>query len=168
MGKTTQGARKTEVSVKEYTIEVDLGEEPEESAVKAPQEAPAEGKKRKQTHNRDLARRGEEAASRYLEWMGYEILARNWRCNAGEADIIALEGDCIAFVEVKTRSNINKGFPEEAVTPEKRARYERIAAQFLRRYPGADLAVRFDVIGILALDDEKMLIKHHVNAFGAA
>ena len=171
MAAAKQNGRKAEVSVKEYTIEVDLGRVPEGEAPRPPVEGGDKGSGKgsgKQMHNRELAQRGENAAARYLQWMGYEIEAMNWRCKAGEADIVARDGDCVVFVEVKTRSNIDKGFPEEAVTPEKRSRYERIAALFLRRYPADDLAVRFDVIGILVLDEEKMLIKHHVNAFGAA
>ena len=163
-----QKGRTTEVSMKEFTIEVDLGRIPDDYPEKGVNQTEVQGTKKSRNHNKDLARKGEQAAARYLEWMGYDIEARNWRCKAGEADIVARDEDCIVFVEVKTRSNIDKGFPEEAVTPEKRARYERIAAMFLRKYSCADLAVRFDVIGILDLGEDKMLIKHHVNAFGVA
>lgn len=62
-----------------------------------------------------LGKRGELAAARFLERKGYEILETNWTCVAGEADIIALEDDSLCFVEVKTRSNAEKGFPSEAV-----------------------------------------------------
>ena len=168
MAAAKQKGQTAEVSVKEFTIEVDLGRIPDDYPEEKPKKANQAGLKKEQNHNRELAKKGEQAASRYLEWMGYDIEARNWRCKAGEADIVARDEDCIVFVEVKTRSNVDKGFPEEAVTPEKRARYERIAAMFLREYSCADLAVRFDVIGILALSEDKMLIKHHVNAFGVA
>lgn len=118
------------------------------------------------SHNKELGKRGEEAATRYLERRGYNILARNWTCEHGEADIIAQDESALVFVEVKTRANCDYGMPEEAVTPEKRNRYERIACAFLREYPGSDIPIRFDVIGLLVVDQNRALIKHHINAFG--
>ena len=116
--------------------------------------------------NRKLGKRGEDAAARYLRFMGYEILERNWECPFGEADIIARHGDTLVFVEVKTRKSIRKGFPAEAVTPKKRARYERIAACYLRTYGSLDIPVRFDVIALLVVGPDRAMIKHYVNAFG--
>ena len=97
----------------------------------------------------------------------YIILERNWSCAAGEADIIALDDGCLVFVEVKTRAGGDKGFPQEAVTPTKRARYERIAYSFLSTYDGVDARVRFDVIAIQAMPNSRGFVKHIVNAFGA-
>ena len=76
--------------------------------------------------SRDLGRRGEDAAARFLYQHGYDILERNWTCEAGEADIIARDEESLVFVEVKTRSDCEKGFPAEAVTPDKRDRYEAL------------------------------------------
>ena len=97
----------------------------------------------------------------------YIILERNWSCAAGEADIIALDDGCLVFVEVKTRAGGDKGFPQEAVTPTKRARYERIAYSFLSTYDGVDARVRFDVIAIQTMPNSRGFVKHIVNAFGA-
>lgn len=119
------------------------------------------------SHNIELGRMGEDAAARFLCRRGYDIVERNWRCPAGEADIIARDGDAVVFVEVKTRSNIEKGFPSEAVDEEKRGRYERIAALFLRDFDVVDVPVRFDIMSVLALDSERALIRHHINAFSA-
>lgn len=116
-------------------------------------------------HNKELGERGERAAVRFLERRGYEILERNWTCSAGEADIIATDEDTLIFIEVKTRSNLEHGLPEEAVDEAKRRRYERIAAYFLKDYDGADVAVRFDVVSILAVSEERAFLKHHINAF---
>lgn len=116
----------------------------------------------------ELGVRGEEAACAFLERRGYEILERNWTCPAGEADIVAKDEDgTMVFVEVKTRSNLEAGFPSEAVTPHKRARYERIAGYFLSEYEGAECRVRFDVISILVLGNSRALIRHYVNAFAS-
>ena len=117
-------------------------------------------------HNKALGKRGEDAAARYLEHMEYEILDRNWTCPAGEADIVAREGHTLVFVEVKTRTNINKGFPSEAVDARKRARYEKIAAWYLRSYDELDVPVRFDVIALLVIGPDRAFMKHYVNAFG--
>lgn len=114
----------------------------------------------------ELGRKGEEAAARFLLRQGYEILERNWTCFAGEADIIARIGKTLCFVEVKTRSQIQKGFPEEAVGARKRDRYERIAACYLKTYDACDIRVRFDVISILVLTDHRAFLRFHTNAFG--
>ena len=119
-------------------------------------------------HNRELAIKGEACAAHYLEMKGYEIVARNWTCPVGEVDIVARTEDAIVFVEVKTRSNADRGFPEEAVTAKKRAKYEKLAAVFLQGFDAVEIAIRFDVIGILVLGPERAIIRHHVNAFGAA
>ena len=116
----------------------------------------------------ELGKKGEEAAASLLERKGYEILERNWTCPAGEADIIARDNDSIVFVEVKTRSGVEKGLPSEAVTPAKRERYERIAAWYLNECDQSDMYVRFDVVSILVLDGNKALVRHLVNAFGVA
>ena len=116
--------------------------------------------------NKALGRRGEAAAARYLEFVGYEILERNWVCPAGEADIVARQGDTLVLVEVKTRTGIQKGFLAEAVTPRKRARYEKIAAWYLCDYGEVNIPIRFDVIALLVLKDDRAMVKHYVNAFG--
>lgn len=72
------------------------------------------------------------------------------------------------FVEVKTRSNLELGLPEDAVGPKKRRKYESLAAIYLQDHDYVDIAVRFDVIGILVLGPERAFIRHHINAFGAA
>ena len=117
------------------------------------------------TRNRDLGRKGEDAAERYLVHRGYEILERNWTCFAGEADIIAKDERCLVFVEVKTRRNTDKGFPSEAVDAKKRERYEKIALAYASDYPEADMQVRFDVISIVVIGKDKAMIRHHLNAF---
>lgn len=124
------------------------------------------GKEKRGVRNKELGKRGERAAARFLEHRGYKVIARNWSCLAGEADIIARDQDALVFVEVKTRSNIEKGLPEEAVTKEKRSRYERIAAFFLADFPEVDIPIRFDIISILVVQEDKALIRHHINAFG--
>ena len=61
------------------------------------------------------------------------VVERNWRCPAGEIDIVALDGETLVLCEVKTRSNGGKGTPEEAVTPAKQRRYARLAQAYLQQ-----------------------------------
>lgn len=120
-----------------------------------------------QSWNKDLGRRGERAAARFLEARGFKILERNWTCDAGEADIIANHEGDLVFVEVKTRSNLEHGLPDEAVDAAKRSRYERIAAYYLRYCDTVDMPVRFDVVSLLVVGGERALVRHHINAFAA-
>lgn len=115
----------------------------------------------------ELGKRGEEAAACFLERREYEILDRNWKCIAGEADIVALQNDTLCFIEVKTRKDAQKGFPSEAVDTRKRSRYERIAACYLKDHDYADVRVRFDIIAILVLGEDRAFLRHHLNAFGS-
>lgn len=115
----------------------------------------------------ELGKRGEEAAACFLQRREYEILDRNWKCIAGEADIVALQDDTLCFIEVKTRKDAQKGFPSEAVDTRKRSRYERIAACYLKDHDYADVRVRFDVIAILVLGEGRAFLRHHLNAFGS-
>lgn len=115
--------------------------------------------------NKELGRRGEEAAARYLYRRGYQILERNWECFAGEADIIAQDGDALVFVEVKTRKDCQKGFPSEAVNAKKRERYEKIALAYLSGCESMEAPIRFDVISIVVMGKDKAMVRHQINAF---
>ncbi len=118
--------------------------------------------------NKELGRCGEEAATRFLIRHGYEIVERNWKCRAGEADIIVRDGETVVFVEVKTRSSLDRGMPAEAVDARKRSHYERIAAYFLKDYDAVDVPVRFDIISIVVIGPDRAMIRHHIDAFGVA
>jgi uncharacterized protein (TIGR00252 family) len=114
---------------------------------------------------KELGRRGELAAARFLERNNYRIIERNWKCFAGEADIIASDGEAIVFVEVKTRRGTEKGFPAEAVTRKKRDRYEKIALAYLQDHYFDESAVRFDVISIVVLPGDRAFMRHHIGAY---
>lgn len=122
-------------------------------------------KKPKGVRNKELGKRGENAAANFLYKRGYDIIDRNWECKFGEADIVARDGECIVFVEVKTRKDCEKGFPSEAVSKDKRSKYEKIALCFLRDYDAVDVPVRFDVISIVVIGPNRALIRHQINAF---
>lgn len=120
----------------------------------------------KNLHNKKLGEKGEIAAKKYLENKGYEILDTNWTCKLGEIDIVAKDRDSLVFVEVKTRSNLKTGLPEDAVDAKKRKKYECLAAMYIKDTDFVNIAVRFDVVGILVINSTRALLRHHVNAFG--
>ena len=116
--------------------------------------------------NKQLGNRGEVSAAWYLKNHDFVILDTNWRCSYGEVDIVAMDDGCLVFVEVKTRSSMAQGFPNEAVTVKKRRKYENIALAYLVCHDITDMPMRFDVVDVVRIDEDRCVIKHHVNAFG--
>lgn len=112
-----------------------------------------------------LGERGEDAAAAYLQRSGLTIVERNWRCPSGEIDIVALDGEVLVLCEVKTRKGVSKGTPEEAVTPAKQKRYKRLAAAYVQSSSLEDSEIRFDVITLLVLAEDRALLRHHRAAF---
>jgi putative endonuclease len=115
-----------------------------------------------------VGRFGEELAARHLSDAGLELLDRNWRCADGELDIVAREGDVIAFVEVKTRSTLAFGYPAEAVDRAKAARIRRLAARWLAERRGSGPGwpqVRFDVVSVVRLAPGGPSVSHLRGAF---
>lgn len=97
-----------------------------------------------------LGRWGEELAERHLAAQGLEVLDRNWRCQAGELDIVAREGTVLVFVEVKTRSGRAYGEPAEAVSAAKARRIHGLAVRWLaERRPRGTWDLRFDVVAVV-------------------
>lgn len=121
--------------------------------------------KHRQLTNKELGRMGENAGARYLKARGYTILERNWRCTAGEVDIVAKDDNYLVFVEVKTRRSHELGYPAEAVTPERKKRYENIAALYLQSIDRGFMPIRFDVLSIETTDDNRASIRHYMDAF---
>lgn len=93
---------------------------------------------------------GEDFAHKYLSEQGWKILAAPYLCNIGEIDIIALDGEDLVFIEVKSRSSRAYGDPVLAVTRNKQKRIIKTARHFLTnsRLP-AFISCRFDVIGLI-------------------
>lgn len=95
-----------------------------------------------------LGRRGEELAADRLRADGYEILARNYRCRAGEVDLVARDGEWLVFVEVRTRHGDAWGSPEESVTEAKQARLVKVAETYLAERESWDVDWRIDVVAV--------------------
>lgn len=99
--------------------------------------------------NQQVGRLGEDAAVTFLAAQQYVILDRNWRCRAGEIDIVAKEGDNLVFVEVKARSSLRFGHPFEAVTPGKLARLRSLSVLWRDAHPLTTGSSRIDVISVV-------------------
>jgi putative endonuclease len=115
---------------------------------------------------RALGRYGEQLAARYLTDCGLEVIDRNWRCEHGEIDLVARDGDCVVFCEVKTRRTERFGAPVEAVHAAKAARLRRLASAWLLAHDERAVRVRIDVVGVLRPRGGPALVRHVVGVGG--
>jgi len=95
-----------------------------------------------------LGKSGEDLAAEYLEQHGFEIILRNVRNKIGELDIVATKGKQIVIVEVKTKTGLGRGTPEEMVNPQKQRKLIRTAQLFLLERELLDHPWRIDVVAI--------------------
>ena len=117
-----------------------------------------------QDDRQGLGRRGEGLAARQLEAKGYQIVARNWRCETGELDLVAREGECLVLVEVRTRRGRSMGSPEESITAAKQARLSALSEAYVQKsnWPGD---WRIDVVAIEMDRRGRVLrVDHYENA----
>jgi putative endonuclease len=98
---------------------------------------------------KELGKKGEEMALRFLKKKGYQIIERNYTCKMGEMDIIAREKDTLAFIEVKTRTSSMFGPPQLAVNDAKQWQLSKVALYYLKEKRLEDIKARFDVVAIL-------------------
>jgi putative endonuclease len=92
--------------------------------------------------------RSERAAARFLRRQGYRILARNYTCPHGELDLIALDGQCIVFVEVRSTGGDDLDRPAASADEAKQRRLTRLALSYLQAQHVIDCAARFDVLAL--------------------
>jgi putative endonuclease len=104
----------------------------------------------------EVGRRGEDLAADFFIQNGYEVIARNWKCERGELDLVVRLGDEIRLIEVKTRLNQHPdGVPFEAVTPQKLSRMGEAAARFFVAHPQLPDMPHFDVFTVAFTDGNK-------------
>ena len=114
----------------------------------------------------NLGIRGEALAARYVRHeLKMKVLARNVRYPGGELDIVALDGDDLVFVEVRTRSSEEFTTPEATVTSHKKRFLIRAANGFIRRKNLDRWNARFDIIAIVWPKNGEPIIRHHRSAF---
>ncbi len=104
--------------------------------------------KNKQKTRIGTGKNGEDLAVHYLKKQGYTIVVRNYRQRIGEIDIIARDGECLVFVEVKTRRTGRYGSPFEAVDNRKQIQISKVALEYMTRYKFDDVEARFDVVAV--------------------
>lgn len=114
----------------------------------------------------DLDNRGRAAAARFLDRRGYDVIEVDWTCAAGCADIVAMDGEAIVFVEVLVRHAEDMGMPEERTDEKGRSRRERVAAMYLAGVDAVDVRVRFDVVSIVVISPDRAMMRHHIDALG--
>lgn len=123
-----------------------------------------------------VGRYGERVARQHLEERGWTVLDTNWRGTDGELDIVAVDGDVLVVVEVKTRSGVGYGHPAEAVTARKLARVKRLTGQYLTAFrerlalarlgdDGPELrtafgAIRIDVVAVTLPRRGRAVVEH--------
>ena len=120
-----------------------------------------------------LGPRGERLAARHLRRAGCKILARNYRCPVGEADLIALDpstrkasgAETIVIVEVKTRRCDRYGSPAEAVNADKHRRLKKVAGYYVNTRGADEFNLRFDIVSVVVAEGRKPRIEHIPNAF---
>ena len=108
---------------------------------------------------------GEKTAKRHLRRQGLKFLTANFRTDRGEIDLVMRDGDCLVFVEVKTRSSEEWTRPAAAVNKERRGRLTRAALDYLRLLKNPPVKLRFDIVEVLLLDGAVREVRHLENAF---
>lgn len=112
---------------------------------------------------KDIGLYGEKLAKRHLTAQNYRLLESNWRYRRAEIDIIAMDGDILVFVEVKTRSTAIFGQPESFVSARKQKLYFDAASVYMESI-GHDWEIRFDIISVV-IAHPKDTITHFKDAF---
>jgi putative endonuclease len=127
----------------------------------------AESRTRKPLWRRWFGTRSERAAARFLQRkLGYRILRRNFSCPRGELDLIALDGECLVFVEVRSTEGVDAARPAESVDLLKQRRLTELALIFLQRHGLLGRSARFDVLAVSWPPDRREpFIEHHPDAF---
>ncbi len=109
---------------------------------------------------------GERVAVAHLIAAGMAIVECNWRCEIGEIDIVARDGETLVVCEVKTRAGSGFGTPLEKVTPAKLARLRRLAARWIRDHAARPPDVRIDLVSVMRPRRGAALVEHVRGAVG--
>jgi len=104
-------------------------------------------------NRQEIGKLGENLARTFLKKRGYRIRETNFRCREGEIDIIAQQGDCLVFVEVRAKSSLDFGTPEESITPSKKEKLIASALTYISTHQNLPSLWRIDVVA-LELNDK--------------
>ncbi len=114
-------------------------------------------------NKRAKGKTGEEIACKYLESRGYKIIERNYQYGHGEIDIVAMDGNELVFVEVKTRKSLEFGEPEFAFTRNKLNQVKKVASAYLVENNINDHICRIDAVAIQLIQGQKPIIRLYKN-----
>lgn len=110
--------------------------------------------------------RSERAAARFLKRLGYRIVARNHVCPHGELDLVAVDGNCIVFVEVRSTEAEDHSRPAASVDAAKQKRLSKLALHFLQKHNLLGCSARFDIVAVSwPAGQRQPTIVHHAHAF---
>ncbi len=116
---------------------------------------------------RDVGILGEKLAKDFLKKRGYRITETNYRCPEGEIDIVAKHRDYLVFIEVRTKTSLEFGSPEESITPAKMEKLRAVTAHYQQTHSNLPQLWRIDVVAIELTQKGKLsridLIEHAVN-----
>ncbi|MBC8458323.1 MAG: YraN family protein [Deltaproteobacteria bacterium] len=115
----------------------------------------------------ELGKFGEVLALKKIKLLGYKNIIRNYRCPLGEVDLIAKDGDTLAFIEIKTRKGKSIGYAKEAVNARKRRQLSKVALAYMKSNDCWGAKARFDVVAI-SIEKDKPQIEVIKNAFELA
>jgi len=108
---------------------------------------------------------GERAAKKHLQKLGLKFLTANFRSDRGEIDLVFRDGDCLVFVEVKTRSSEAWTRPAAAVDVRKRRLLSQTALNYLKLLKYPQVKIRFDIVEVLLRDGMVSEVRHLPNTF---
>ena len=108
---------------------------------------------------------GEAAAKRQLQSLGLKFLTANFRSERGEIDLVFRDGECLVFVEVKTRTAGGWVRPAGAVNARKRRLLSMTALDYLKLLPDRRVSIRFDIVEVLLMEGKVSEIRHLPNTF---
>ena len=114
-------------------------------------------------YNKVVGNLGEQTAKNYLIKNGYKILTTNYSCRFGEIDIIAMDKECLVFIEVKTRTGSKYGHPENAVNYWKKKHLELTARNYIDYKRMGEYIARFDVVEVFAKYADNNFIVERIN-----
>ena len=120
--------------------------------------------KKPQPQKKQLGNAGEQLIKKRLLNKGWKFITQNYKIRTGEIDLIFQDKDCIVFIEVKARRNLDSGFPEEAITDKKKANIQNVAKMFLLENPQyLNLQPRIDAACIYRDNNKKFHYNYYTN-----
>ncbi len=108
-------------------------------------------------HRRSLGEKGERVAKESLIHQGYRVLVENYSCPLGEIDLVALDGETLVFVEVRTKTGGDFGPPQASVRIHKQRQIAKVAEFYMAEKGIREIDCRFDVVAVNLSPEGRLL-----------